>query len=89
MARKAAGAAQTEEQRPNPLKHKAGKVRRLGAKLQSLNNIIFSLELVVGHHPRLVAGSWLYQGKPFTANEKFYRNSCVVSRVYSEGPPRY
>ena len=27
MARKAAGAVQTEEQRPNSLKHKAGKVK--------------------------------------------------------------
>ena len=90
MARKAAGEVQTEEQRPNPLKCKAGRVGRLGDKTsQSLNNIIFSLELIVGHHPRLVAGSWLYQGKPFTANEKFCRNSCVVSGVHSEGPPRY
>ena len=78
MARKAAGAVQTEEQRSNPLKRKAGKGKEAGAKtFQSLSKIIFSLELVVGHHPRLIAGSWLYQGKSFTANEKFCRNSCV------------
>ena len=72
MARKAAGAVQTEEQRSNPLKRKAGKGKEAWRR-----------------HPRLVADSWLYQGKPFTAKEKFCRNSCVVSGVHSEGPPRY
>ena len=90
MARKAAGAAQTEEQRPNPLKHKVGKGKETWSQVSvTEQHIIFSLELVVGHHPRLVAGSWLYQGKPFTANEKFCRNSYVVSGVHSEDPPRY
>ena len=90
MARNAAGTAQTEEQRPNPLKHKAGKGKETWSHVSVTEQyIILSLELVVGHHPRLVAGSWLYQGKPFTANEKFCRNRCVVSRVQSEGPPRY
>ena len=87
MAKKAAGEVQTEEQRSNPLKRKAGKGEE--AWSQDINKVIFSLELVVGHHPRLVAGSWLYQGKPFTANEKICRNSCIASGVHSEGPPRY
>ena len=83
MARKAAGAVQTEGQRSNPLKRKAGKGKEAWSQdLSVTEQIIFSLELVVGHHPRLVAGSWLYQGKPFIANEKFCRNSCVV---HSEG----
>ena len=92
MARKAARAVQTEEQRSNPLKCKAGKGKEAWSQDLSVtkqNKTIFSLELVVGHHPRLVAGSWLYQGKLFTANEKFCRNSCIVSGVHSEGPPKY
>ena len=73
LVRKAARAVQKEEQRPNPLKRiRLVRVTRLGTKIfQSLSNIKFLLELVVGHHQRLVAGSWLYQGKSFTANEKF------------------
>ena len=52
LVSKAARAVQKEEQRPNPLKRiRLVRVIRLGTKtFQSLSNIKFLLELVVGHH---------------------------------------